>query len=367
MPRPSKTSSTRRRRAKPTGRLFDLAQATKPNYVLLGDIRKHLLRQIDAPSDRRQDILHPSEMAKSDWCPRQSWYRLSGVPESDPQKKHGYQLENIFDEGHTIHDKWQRRLWDMGILDGMWGCLVCEHKWWDTAPQECPQCSAPKRVLQYREVPVDGEERYLIVGHEDGLVRKSLVEVKSIGQGTLRMDAPDLLRANSVEGPKGRKIYDLDGIWRDLKSPLGSHLRQTNIYAAILIENGVEIDEIVFLYEYKSNQDVKEFRVKPSARIAKPMLDTALDIKYALEKNREVPRPGDREKTTKGCKECPWQTTCWTDKESNAKDRSPSDNAAEAGEHVEHRPRRVIRAGASAAAADRTAGAPRRRRSKVAP
>jgi len=366
MPRPSKTSSTRRRRAKPTGRLFDLAQATKPNYVLLGDIRKHLLKQIDAPSDRRQDILHPSEMAKSDWCPRQSWYRLSGVPESDVQKKHGYQLENIFDEGHTIHDKWQRRLWDMGILDGMWGCLVCEHRWWGTAPQECPQCSAPKRVLQYREVPVDGEERYLIVGHEDGLVRKSLVEVKSIGQGTLRMDAPDLLRANSVEGPKGRKIYDLDGIWRDLKSPLGSHLRQTNIYAAILIENGVEIDEIVFLYEYKSNQDVKEFRVKPSARIAKPMLDTALDIKYALEKGREVPRPGDREKTSKGCKECPWLTTCWTDKESNAQNRAASDDAAETREHVEQRPRRVIRAGASAASADRPAGAPRRRRSKVA-
>lgn len=294
-------------------------------------------------------------MAKEDWCPRQSWFRLSGAQETDPQKKHGYQLENIFDEGHTIHDKWQRRLWDMGILEGMWGCLYCGHKWWATSPAECdnPECEGDRRVLQYREVPVDGFERYLIHGHEDGKVGRRLIEVKSIGQGTLRLDAPEILRENMVEGPKGNKIYDLDGIWKSLKRPLAPHLRQTGIYAAILNEQEdprYHVDEIVFIYEYKANQDVKEFTVKVNNRHAQHLLDTAKDIKYAIDSNTPVPRPSDRTKDTKGCKECPFFTRCWDDDAT-----SGTEGAREV--DVEQRPRRRRRPEGSRPAGDRDAGA----------
>lgn len=304
-------------------------------HTLLGDLREHLLQQIDAPSDRRQDVLHPSEMAKADWCPRQSWFRLKGEPVSDPQKKHGYQLENIFDEGHYVHEKWQNRLWSMGVLEGMFQCLYCDHKWWATSPHECanPECEADRRVLVYREVPVDGYKRYLIYGHEDGKVARRLVEVKTIGQGTLRLDAPELLKANMVVGPKGNKIYDLDGIWRDLKRPLPSHLRQTGIYAQILNEQEDEkyhVDEIVFLYEYKANQDVKEFTVKVNPRHAASLLDSARDIKYALDSNTEIPRPGDRTEESKGCKTCEYFTRCW----------SPTSSQAPEGRRVDVEPRR---------------------------
>lgn len=253
-------------------------------------------------------------MAKEDWCPRQSWFRLSGAQETDPQKKHGYQLENIFDEGHYVHEKWQNRLWDMGVLEGNFGCLICDAKWWDTAPSECWMCGASRKVLRYHEVPVDGYKRYLIVGHEDGKVGRRLVEIKTIGQGTLRLDAPEILRENMVEGPKGNKIYDLDGIWKSLKRPLAPHLRQTGIYAAILNEQEdprYHVDEIVFIYEYKANQDVKEFTVKVNNRHAQHLLDTAKDIKYAIDSNTPVPRPSDRTKDTKGCRECPFYTKCW--------------------------------------------------------
>ncbi len=363
---------------KPSGRLKEWGETKKRETALLGDIQRFLLNRIDQPSDRRQDVLHPSEMAKADWCPRSSWFRLKGEPESDPQKKHGHQLENIFDEGHTIHDKWQQRLWDMGLLEGEFQCLVCGHVWWDTAPTfgPVPLCGHRRQVLRYLEVPIDGEERYLIAGKEDGKVKNRLVEVKSIGQGTLRMEAPGLLADNKIDGPHG-VVYDLDRIWKDLSRPLGSHLRQTAIYAAIANENGMEIDEIVFIYEYKSNQMVKEFVVKVSSRIAEPLLEAAKDIKFALENDRVIPRPEGNERESKPCTECPFMTTCWASDDSP----SPRRTRATAGEPgVEQPARRRRRTAADGPAGDpparptrrgRTASAggsdrPRRQRSDVA-
>jgi rubrerythrin len=346
MPRPTRASAPTRRRVKPTGRLKDLAETKKHPTALLGDIERHLIQRIDQPSDRRQDILHPSEMAKADWCPRQSWYRLSGVAPSDPQKAHGVQLENIFDEGHTIHDKWQTRLWEMGRLWGKFRCRSCGWSWLDTAPQQCPDCHRGKELLEYREVQIDGEEKYLIAGHEDGAVMdiNALVEVKSIGQGTLRMEEPGLLKDHLVETVDGKKVYDLDAIWKNLRRPLPSHLRQTGIYLALAKEMGLPFDKVVFIYEYKANQAVKEFVIEGTPRIIEHLLDSALDVKYALEKGKEVPRPGDRTRESKGCKECPWLRECWGDEPVGTKD----DEGATDGEQLgSGRPRR--RGGTTAA------------------
>ena len=149
-PRPKSSSSPKSRLVKPQGRLKDLSEIRKSPSLLLPDIQAFLLNRIDQPSDRRQDCLHPSEMAHADWCPRQSNYRLAGAAETNPQKNHGVVLENIFDEGHTIHDKWQRRLWDMGRLWGKWRCLVCGHAWFDNAPQHCHMgaCGAGKAIIK---------------------------------------------------------------------------------------------------------------------------------------------------------------------------------------------------------------------------
>lgn len=320
MPRPTKASAPKRRLVKPSGRLKDLTETKKYETLLLGDIQRHLIHRIDQPSDRRQDILHPSEMAKADWCPRQSWYRLSGVTPSDPQKAHGHQLENIFDEGHTIHDKWQQRLWDMGDLWGKFRCLACGHEWFATAPDRCADelsCTAGRALLQYREVPIDGEAKYLIAGHEDGAVPRlnALVEVKSIGQGTLRLEEPGLLKDYLVETVEGKKVYDLDAIWKNLRRPLPSHLRQTGIYLAVIQQMDLpfKIDKVIFLYEYKANQAVKEFVVEGTPRVIQTLLDSALDIKYALEKGKEVPRPGDLTRESKPCTACPWLKECWGD------------------------------------------------------
>lgn len=316
----------RKRAVRPTGRLADLAATNKVETTLLGDIQKHLLHKSTQPTDRRQDILHPSEMAKADWCPRQSYYRLAGATPSEPQaKKFSFQLEGIFAEGHEIHRKWQQWLTDMGILYGKWKCDLCGFHQHGTGPFDCEHCGQRKA---YHEVPLSAEEKYLIAGHEDGAVESinALVEIKSIGIGSLRFEEPQLLRKYQVETTDGRKIYDMDALWKGLRRPLSSHIRQTAIYLALCQEMGLPFDKVVFLYEFKANQAVKEFTVKYNPAIAEPLLDQALDVKYALAQGRPVPRPPHTGLDTKVCKECPFKTLCWGADATGAETSSPSDD-----------------------------------------
>lgn len=312
MPRAART-------LKPSGRIASLAETKKSqsNSLLLGDIHKHLLDERSKPTDRRQDILHPSEMAKADWCPRQSYYRLAGVsPEKD--RKFSAQLETVFEEGHMVHAKWQKWLQQMGRLWGRWECPLCKFSWTGTGGQvTCDRCwnatGYENHFLEYKEVPLAAEEKFLIAGHEDGAVEdlSALVEVKSIGIGTVRFDNPELLRKYTVKTQDGKQVVDFDGLWKDLRRPFGSHIRQTQIYLRLCKEMGLPFDKVIFLYEYKPNQAHKEFMVRFNPEISDPLFDQALDIKYALKKGTPPPRPEHTGQDKAVCKDCPFFNHCW--------------------------------------------------------
>ena len=95
--------------------------AKKTTTRLLGDVERHLMRR--PLGDRRTDVLHPSEIIKPDWCHRYSYYLLTGGV--DKPDKPNLRLQNIFDEGHYIHAKWQTRFQEMGVLYGKFRCLAC--------------------------------------------------------------------------------------------------------------------------------------------------------------------------------------------------------------------------------------------------
>jgi CRISPR/Cas system-associated exonuclease Cas4 (RecB family) len=304
---------------KPTGKMADLAETKKNSSLLLGDIHKHLLDQHGKPTDRRQDIIHPSEMAKSDWCPRQTYYRLAGVsPEKD--RSFNAQLEAIFMEGHGIHSKWQKWLQQMDRLWGKWVCPVCGD--WEMGVggrltcQSCRNRTSMASLpvyLEYAEVPLNAEAEFLIAGHEDGALEdlNALVEIKSIGIGTVRFDHPKLLLEYTVKTEDGKTVIDLDGLWKGLRRPFGSHIRQTQIYLRLCKEMGLPFDKVIFLYEYKATQAHKEFVIHYNPEISEPLFDTALDIKYALKKGKPPPRPGFTGQDTKVCKDCPFFNHCW--------------------------------------------------------
>ncbi|APC46329.1 exonuclease [Streptomyces phage BRock] len=260
-----------------------------------------MMREADKPSDRRQDIIHPSEMAKKGWCPLGTYLRIKACREANnpylkPKEYIGVQLLNIFDEGHYIHDKWQKRLWNMGELWGNWFCNHCGIRMThQLAPEDCPQCSLGKVSLEYREIPLRAPE-YLIAGHADGGVpsKNALIEIKSVGAGTVRVSNPELYKKYS----EGQKV-DLPGLWKGIEEPFPDHVNQGQIYLRICEIMGLEYSRISFLYESKFNQGAKEFVVNYDKKHTDDLFESARQISRALEGLTDPP-----ECPHNGCTDC---------------------------------------------------------------
>jgi len=148
---------------------------------------------------------------------------------------------------------------------------------------------------QYMEVTLDARRELLMAGHADCGFDDTLVEIKSIGLGTLRMDAPDLL-ARHQDG----RMTDLTSLWRDVTKPLKSHLIQGDIYLHLAHVLGLPFTQIVYLYEFKANQMTKEFAIKYSPDRVKPLVAKVEHVMYAV----EHANPPKCVKGPGGCKEC---------------------------------------------------------------
>lgn len=288
--------------------------AKKKDTRILGDIQTELLRR-RALNDNERDktMLHPSEISHGDWCPRFSYYVISGEETTDEGKDVNFNLENIYEEGKDIHKKWQRRIDDLGKLAGEWKCLLCNYLWWATSPRECPEClNDNRRLIEYKEVPLNRED-YMLLGHADGELDDdkpvALIEIKSIGLGTLRFEAPHLLEKYEIE-IEGKKAYDLQSLWNDIKRPFPTHIKQGMLYCFCREDDNIVY--IVFIYEFKPTQQVKEFILKYQPEIIEDILDKALDVKYALKKGEPPERPEwaiDEESPV--CRTCPFKSICW--------------------------------------------------------
>lgn len=267
--------------------LKNYLDATKRDYRLLGDVERHILTQPRQP--RRTDVLHPSEIIKSDWCHRYSWYLLNGgEPKAD---KPNLRLQNIFDEGHHIHAKWQKRFQSMKVLYGKFQCLNCKHITTGISPSNCDECNSA--LMEYNEVAlVDDSVR--IAGHTDGWIKgignDCLIEIKSIGAGTLRFEAPELLMDAD---------NDLTKAWKSIRRPFRSHLLQGQMYLELARRMYGEDapKEIVFIYELKADQDYKEFSVKADGEIVDKIFYYAKKIVDA----KEMP---ECNVALGGCKQC---------------------------------------------------------------
>lgn len=224
-------------------------------------------RQLESTRDTLH--LHPSEICKRDWCPRSSWYTIKGYEKES--ESFTFQKLNIFAEGHAIHHKWQTWLLEAGILE-------------------------------QAEVPIKNEE-YLLLGHADGIINdkkgKAVLEIKSVGIGTIRMEDYELFK--NAKTP--------DEAWKNIRQPFPSHLRQVMLYMYCM-----NIHDAVFIYEWKANQDVKEFSVKYQPELVEPLLASCKSVVRALESGIPPMRPSwIPDSSHKACKSCPYQKVCWKD------------------------------------------------------
>jgi hypothetical protein len=182
----------------------------------------------------------------------------------------------------------------MGNLYGKFNCIYCKNTTFGLSPKECEHCGCD--VLEYGEVSLR-EDSLRIAGHTDGWIKNlgedCLIEIKSIGAGTLRFEAPDLL-------------YDADGdvtrAWKNIRRPFRSHLLQGQMYLELASRMyGDEAPkEIVFIYELKADQDYKEFTVKANFEIVERVFNAAKKVVDAVEAD-SIPKCNV---SPDGCKQC---------------------------------------------------------------
>jgi len=312
------------------------AEVRKQNSVLLGDIQTHVVKEVARDKvNRRADIVHPSEMAKTDWCPRATNYRILGQPPNNDEAI-AYGTASIFETGNTAHTKWQNWLREMGRLYGRWVCTICDHTWLATSPDACEVCGCVREHLRYKEVPLQAESRYLIAGHADGAVLdiRSMIEIKTVGTGTIRIEEPDLVKRHTKKTIDGKTILDLDSLWNGIKRPFPSHRRQAQIYLRLANLMGLDVDRMVFLYENKANQQPKEFTIAYDPAATAELFETARDIKFAVAEGKLLDRPKDFSADSAPCTKCPFIGACWRE-EPNGQDhqaeRDAGDGTAEPG------------------------------------
>ena len=242
-------------------------KAGKANSRVLGKVERHVL---STPRDasRRSDLLHPSAMVSPTWCHRASYFHLLGhepAPRPITLNQH-----MIFAEGHRIHEVWQDVFKDMGTLYGLWEMKDTGLTYWGfDADHEGPK--------KYREVPLDNEE-LMITGHADGWLvgfgEPLLLEVKSIGIGSMRYYSPGLVKADS----------DFAAAWKAIETPFESHISQVQLYLKLLELSDHEVtpQEAVIIYESKVNQEVKEFVIRKDSWGINHVLDAAKMIVEAV-------------------------------------------------------------------------------------
>jgi hypothetical protein len=273
--------------ATPGGKLAELAKIQRSgNRVVLPLVEEHLLSIWGDQTGRDPRKVHVSEMAKKDWCERATWFRINQTG-TWPEERFSFTMQSIFDEGHQIHDKWQTWLADSGHLWGDWRCLACDTVLTAQLKPLAAGCQTSRagHIWRYAEVSFSYG---LFSGHEDAAVAGRLVEFKSVGLGTLRRDSPGLLAKFYVQTTEGKKLYDLDALWKALKQPLMSHVRQANLYlwlAAMMADQGIPgyevFDSASIVYEYKPNQQSREYVIPLSMDIVDPLVKRAGALAWA--------------------------------------------------------------------------------------
>lgn len=256
---------------KPTGALKAFLAADKGTRVI-GKVEKHI---ISKPRDfRATDVIHPSEMASASWCHRAQYFWLKGyAPKPEVMS---LRRASIFGTGHAAHDMWQGWFKEMNQIKGLWYCYKHDVEWFGLAnDHEEGHCRT-----KYNEVPVffdplriSGKADGWLVNFGDPL----LLEVKTIGEGSIRWYAPDIAYANDNNFKK---------MWAAINAPFLEHIHQAQIYMKLLELMGQPNapQEALILYEAKGLHEHKEFVIQKSDWGIAELFEAAANIISAIDK-----------------------------------------------------------------------------------
>ena len=284
--------------------LKDLFDTVKKEGYITKPLDMYLIQKSVEGNDRAINVNAPS-MAGN--CLRANYYARMGYPSQESGNI--AKTERIFDNGNYVHIRLQKYLSDMGML-----------------------------LLD--EVPLIDDD-YKIQGHTDGYLALSdsevaILEIKSINDNGFNnlKDAKDNHKQQGLIylhcAYKDRKEFDRSkeeraeyfrSHYQHMKSgskftreqKIENEVKLNLISDDILFDTDKPINKVIFLYEDKDNQLLKEFvleRDRSAEEILKPLLS---DYEYLNEMcdKEEVPDRPVSNKNDNYCRWCGFKNECW--------------------------------------------------------
>ncbi len=293
--------------------LKEIFKSALDESFVIKRLDKYLVSLSDKDGDRAIDVNAPSQAGT---CLRSRFYTRKGYDFDDHIDA---RLRRIFGNGIFTHERLQGYLKEEGML-------LCD------------------------ELPMHNI-KYNIQGHTDGLLdfgkEKAILEIKSInlrGFNDLKMVKPEhkkqgLVYLYCVEQRRlelHREYEDFEDFENHFYSrnkfykSLYNHLKDGNKYKRrekiayqvhlhsvldeILMRTDKPITKVIFLYENKDTQDLKEFCVSSTEKDARNILETVLREYEALNnhclKDNIPPREG-KSKNDNVCRWCNYKLECW--------------------------------------------------------
>lgn len=295
--------------------LKSVFNAMKREGYIIKDLDLYLLSLNDKDNDRAIDVNAPSQIGK---CLRQRYYaRTQATRDSNSVDA---RTRRIFDNGTKTHERLQEYLLEQGML-------------------------------LMDEIPVVNDQ-YNIQGHTDGLievsrVERAVLEIKSINsngfsqlkgakeehiqQGMTyvycieerRKELHDLYPDfEAFEADKKNLMRQYAKYYQHLKDGR-KHTRKEKIQFqcdlhykmdSILMTTRAPITKVVFLYENKDNQELKEFcvssREAKSQTVMTEVLEDCATLNDCVERG-VLPARCCSSKSSVDCRFCPYSIECW--------------------------------------------------------
>ena len=284
----------------------DMFNAMKKEGFVTAPLDRYLFEYANRPNDRAVDVNAPSQAGN---CNRANYYMRKQVETDgslDPR------TQRIFDNGTYTHERLQSYLLDMFLL-------ICD------------------------EVPLINDE-YNIQGHTDGFLDLSeieevaILEIKSINdnqftqlkdakeehkrQGLVYLFCAEERRKYLHDTYKTRKEFQASQEeraeyfrqhYQHMKSgskftreeKIENEVKLNLISDDILYDTEKPITKVIFLYENKNNQELKEFLVERNIT-TEPILDEVLEEYTYLNECCETNTVPPREGSGKSCSLCRW-------------------------------------------------------------
>lgn len=279
-------------------------QAMKKEGYVTAPLDQFLFEQANKPNDRAVNVNAPSQAGK---CNRANYYMRMQYENDgtiDPR------TQRIFDNGTHTHERLQAYLIDM-------------------------------ELLHMDEVPLINDE-YNIQGHTDGFINLedevAILEIKSINDNQFSQlrDAKDEHKKQGLiylYCAEERRLWlhehyetpeEFNASWSERYAYFESryqHMKGGRKYTReqkidnevmlnmladnILFYTDKPITKVIFLYENKNNQELKEFVVERNMTTEPILTEVLEDYEYLNEccETQELP---PREGTSKSCTMCRW-------------------------------------------------------------